>query len=166
MLVRQVEQLSWGESMDFLLDNWVDVLKVIGGVLSAGATLYGLIASRTRLRAKLRTDIEIYSKLDKDHEGRDDVKNAIDATIAKIYKPGKRSEKQTVLGFVFGLVMFAGFTWWSVSIYRNIEVSNWWISATGYGALIGLYFILQSGGIYDRIEKAEPAGGSQGSANN
>ena len=63
--------------------------------------------------------------------------------------------KSRSLAGLLGALLLAGFIWWSVSIFKDAEVTNWWVIATGYGAMMGLYLIMWSLGVYER---AAPSG--------
>lgn len=149
--------------MSWIAEHLDLVLKVLGGVASAITALVTWITSRTRLRVRLKTDIEILKSLDANHSQRPLIETRVTETIRHVYGATPVSFQYRSFAGVLGALMAIGFVWWSVTIILDEPVSNWWVIATGYGAMLGLSLIFWSLGMYDRAERGKDSASTEAS---
>ena len=131
------------------LVSWIDqhgegILKFVGSAGAVGVAVYKGIKLRQDSRASLRADLAILKLIDKDDPNRAIVKAQVDATIARIYSPGKRAgaARFTVYrkdDLIPGIVVSLIFLIWTGYLLRN--GINWWAALTGFFMLVGFSLI-------------------------
>lgn len=125
--------------------NFSDIELEIGLKIISGLT--ALIALILRIwegfsyswkKQALKIDLEILD-LAKNNETLDSdliVKNLTDR-ISKMYVNAS-SKNDNFRNFLIGMVLFLGFSWWSIDLLGTHKLFNPWIILTGFMAVIGL----------------------------
>ena len=128
--------------------DWELILKILGSFIALIGAVYQLRQFNPVKRARLKADLEILEKVDKQSENFQLVKNHIDNQIKAIYSESEKKFKIYSVGyFVFGIIFLVGFTILSVYIYNESVGFSWWLLLTGFFAFAGF------GGILDGLEK-------------
>ncbi len=131
-----------------------DIVPILGvivvAIISAIITLfmgYRSYEPRRRPRPQLKLDLEILQMIDPTEFPNQYgvVKAEVEAKIAQIYVKRGWQDKKIRMRWslpvsVFGFVTFTGFSFWSWHLVQT--GFTWWVIGTGYGALVGLMYII------------------------
>ena len=127
------------------------VLKILGSFIALFGVALKLREYNPVKRTRLKTDLEILEKLDKDSERFQILNSHIDETIKDMYGERKSGTKVHSPGeLIMGIILLVGFTFWSVYIYTQNQGFSWWILLTGFMAFAGFGMILNG------FEKKQP----------
>lgn len=118
-------------------DNFPKILTIMSGVIILALKLKDSFSSMKE-KQELKLDLEIYDLVKKtDFDLRnlqDEIKRKLDSDFTK--KSG------SLLSFVFGLVSFLGFGYWSYNIYMSNKDFNYWILLTLFLSVSGFLSML------------------------
>lgn len=128
--------------------DWVEVLKVVGILVGAIVTFFGVRRAEPRLRprSRLKADLEILNLLKSSEPSYRIVKEHVDTAITKVYRlPSqqegyKRPRVHNWSDLVLGIICFPGFTFWTWYLVR--DGFSWWAIPTGFFAFAAIGWIL------------------------
>lgn len=125
--------------------NWELLLKTLGIIVGVVASLYKLRRIAPKSRSVLRTDLEILKLLEPSDPNYPILKSHIDVKISNIYhhiplEVSKRFKVYNWYTFIFGIIMFLGFSIWTVYLVK--DGFSWWALLTGSFAFAGVGNIL------------------------
>ena len=115
-------------------------LKIISGLTALIAITLRIWESFSNLKKKqaIKMDLEILELTKKNETlGSDLIENSLTDRISKMYIDTS-SMIDNFRNFLIGLVLFLGFSWWSINIFSNQTIFNPKIILTGFMAAIGL----------------------------
>lgn len=123
--------------------NWELVVTIIGSFIGLFGAIYQLRQLNPRKRTRLKNDVEILDKLDKQSESYQILKSHIDESIKRIYiNKGNKFRIYNIGDFIFGLIFILGFTVLSVYIYNKNNGFSWWLLLTANFAFAGFGGVL------------------------
>jgi len=115
-------------------------LKILSGLTALIALIVKVWEnlSDNKRRNSIKTDLEIFelAKKHKDFET-DNIQVSINSRISKLYLDTS-SRIDNFRNFLIGMVLFLGFSWWSIDIYSESVDFNPKMILTGFMAAIGL----------------------------
>jgi hypothetical protein len=122
-------------------------LKLLSGVTALLALLQRIWTSFSNIKKKqaLKIDLEIL-ELSKKNELRNSdllIENLNDK-ISRMYVDTS-TKIDNFRNFLIGIVLFVGFSWWSIDLYSKKLDFNPWIILTGFMAVIGFAMMFDAG---------------------
>jgi len=130
--------------------NQMDVetsLKLLSGVTALLALIQRIWTSFSNVKRKqaLKIDLEIL-ELSKKNEliNSDLLIENLNEKISKMYVDTS-TKIDNFRNFLVGIVLFVGFSWWSIDLYSKKSDFNPWIILTGFMAVIGFALMFDAG---------------------
>ena len=121
----------------------MDLAQLPSSTASAALTFFGIISPRRRLRSEIAADIALRDQLSPGSEAHQmlDVRITRDVAWLTGFLAPEVQKKTNWSTVVFGVLMLAGFGWWTV---RLAQSDSWWGFATGFAAFLGFAAIMGS----------------------
>jgi len=130
--------------------NQLDIetsLKLLSGVTALLALLQKIWTSFSNVKKKqaLKIDLEIL-ELSKKNEllNSDLLIENLNEKISRMYVDTS-TKIDNFRNFLIGIVLFVGFSWWSIDLYSKRLDFNPWIILTGFMAVIGFALMFDAG---------------------
>ena len=121
--------------------DWEGALRAVPLIAGALYSLYRFRDLNPRLRSKLKSDVEILSKLDPESKAHATLKKNIEVAVEQLYpSSGQPAQKVIVSDVIFGVIFLVGFGFWTAYLVRD-GFSNWAL-LTGFFAFAGVGFLL------------------------
>ena len=115
-------------------------LKILSGLTALIALIHRIWEgfSNSKKKQALKIDLEILDLAKKSETLDSDlIEKNISDRISKMYIDTS-SKIDNFRNFLIGMVLFLGFSWWSIDLFGDHKLFNPWIILTGFMAAIGL----------------------------
>lgn len=122
------------------IDIYPKIIVALTGLIAAFIKIRDSYSS-TRLKEKIKLDLEVYELLNKNG---DFDKAELKETIEKNISNSLTHEKNGFADFFVGLVIFVGFGLWTVDIFQFYKSFNGWIILTAFLSLTGLSMLFDN----------------------
>ena len=139
--------------------DWEAAVRAVPLIAGAAYSLYRFRDLNPRLRSKLKSDVEILTKLDPDSKAYATLKSNVEIAVEKLYPSSEQHEQKVVVSDVaFGVIFLVGFGFWTAHLVS--DGFSYWALLTGFFAVTGVGLLLLGFG-YGSTLPGETAGAAR-----